>query len=307
MNNIRHSVLVVSYNQQQYIKASLDSLINQSVPPDEIIVGDDSSTDGTWDVIVDYVNKYPGLINAYRNVANIGLFQNFNKIKRMASGDMISYLAGDDMFDPDFIKNMNDFLEKNSICNFSEKFIVITNSMVLENELTTLCDNYQYRDLPAIKSLIRGSLKIWDTGISRGLFHSMPDSRTDLGNHADSLQFFERFMMADKVVFAPVVGYKYRKNVGVTARADHRLQSSGYIAVLKIMKNTGLGVLDEIDINYLDFLINYFEYVLDHSARNYLKFLKSRFKNCAIPSGSSYSSLLVYVPITLKIIFKKLL
>ena len=51
------SVLVVTYNQANYIEQTIDSLIQQDYPNVEIIVADDASTDGTADLIQRYLKK----------------------------------------------------------------------------------------------------------------------------------------------------------------------------------------------------------------------------------------------------------
>lgn len=57
------SVLVISHNQKDLLPRCLDSILAQKIDvPYEVIVSDDRSSDGTWDVITDYANRYPGII-----------------------------------------------------------------------------------------------------------------------------------------------------------------------------------------------------------------------------------------------------
>jgi glycosyltransferase involved in cell wall biosynthesis len=61
------SFLVVTYNQKQYIKRCLDSLLLLPIDiPYEIVIGDDRSNDGTYEVLLDYQNKYPEIIRTYK-------------------------------------------------------------------------------------------------------------------------------------------------------------------------------------------------------------------------------------------------
>jgi len=54
------SVLVISHNQKAQVKRCLDSIISQNIPFEyEIVVSDDSSTDGTWELECEYSRKYP--------------------------------------------------------------------------------------------------------------------------------------------------------------------------------------------------------------------------------------------------------
>ena len=73
MKTLKHTVLMVTYNQQDLLPIALDSLLSQSVLPYEIIISDDCSTDNTWDIIMVYSQKYPKLIKPIRNEKNLGV------------------------------------------------------------------------------------------------------------------------------------------------------------------------------------------------------------------------------------------
>jgi glycosyltransferase involved in cell wall biosynthesis len=90
---------IVAYNQQDYVRDAVEGALSQSYSPLEIIISDDCSTDGTFDVISDIIAGYTGphriIIN--RNEANVGLAQNVNWIMARASGDIIVLAGGDDI------------------------------------------------------------------------------------------------------------------------------------------------------------------------------------------------------------------
>ena len=53
------SVVVITYNQSNYIRKALDSILMQKVSfKYEILVGDDASTDGTQEILCEYAQKY---------------------------------------------------------------------------------------------------------------------------------------------------------------------------------------------------------------------------------------------------------
>lgn len=55
------SVWVIVYNQIDYVRTMMDSLMAQVVDvPYEIVAGDDESTDGTREIMIEYAKKYPG-------------------------------------------------------------------------------------------------------------------------------------------------------------------------------------------------------------------------------------------------------
>ena len=84
------SVVMATYNGEEYIVEQLDSIINQSYPVDEIIICDDKSTDRTVGVITEYISrKKIREIKLYENSENLGFAENFNKALNLAKGDYI--------------------------------------------------------------------------------------------------------------------------------------------------------------------------------------------------------------------------
>ncbi len=51
------SVVVAAYNGEEFIKDQLQSIVNQSVRPDEIVITDDGSSDQTLDILHDFSKK----------------------------------------------------------------------------------------------------------------------------------------------------------------------------------------------------------------------------------------------------------
>lgn len=108
MEKVKHTVLMVSYNQEEYLPLALDSLFSQSELPYEVVISDDCSTDGTWNVIMEYYNKYPAIVKPIRNKRNLGVFGNINQVKKLPTGDIISWLSGDDLYKPGIFETFNE-------------------------------------------------------------------------------------------------------------------------------------------------------------------------------------------------------
>lgn len=87
------SVIMSVYNEQEYIEKSIKSILNQTEQNFEIIVFDDCSTDATPDLIEAMRDER---IRLYRNSENCGLTQNLNKGLRLAAGQYIARMDGDD-------------------------------------------------------------------------------------------------------------------------------------------------------------------------------------------------------------------
>ena len=104
---VKHSIVMICYNQEEYIRTALDSVLNEQVKPHEIVIGDDFSTDGTRAILEEYQAKYPEIIKLVLNEKNLGLFANFNNVAPKATGDVISILSGDDWYKSNLLENMN--------------------------------------------------------------------------------------------------------------------------------------------------------------------------------------------------------
>lgn len=88
------NVIVPVYNVKLYLRDCLDSLINQTVPFDEIIVVNDGSTDGSEMICREYQAKHPEIILIEQ--ANRGLSEARNSGMRMATCDYIVFVDADD-------------------------------------------------------------------------------------------------------------------------------------------------------------------------------------------------------------------
>lgn len=108
------SIAMTTYNGKRYVEELLDSIRNQSVQPDEVIIVDDKSTDGTYDIVNEYIAKY-GLKNwkNQRNEKNLGWRANFREAFKRCSGDLIFLCDQDDIWMPDKIECMKKVMEEN--------------------------------------------------------------------------------------------------------------------------------------------------------------------------------------------------
>lgn len=116
------SIIIVSYNEIQYLSQAIESCLNQDCDfPFEIIIGDDGSTDGSIDVIQQYREKYPDKIRYFvmdrsDAVDVIPSIRVSNVLKRgfqEAVGAYITVLSGDDLLlDTNKLSVQVEYLEK---------------------------------------------------------------------------------------------------------------------------------------------------------------------------------------------------
>jgi len=129
------SVVVITYNHEQYIRQALDSILMQNVSfAFEILIGDDCSTDQTAEIIEEYQQRFPHIIKAILRSENIGATKNLYDLFLKCAGEYIAILDGDDFWtDKQKLKIQIDFLKNN------ESFIACTQrySVVDENDNVT--------------------------------------------------------------------------------------------------------------------------------------------------------------------------
>ena len=97
----RLSVGMPLYNATKYLEESFRSLLAQDFADFELIVSDNASTDGTWEMCERFAATDPR-VRLHRNERNLGVAANFNGVARLARGELFKWLAYDDLMEPNF-------------------------------------------------------------------------------------------------------------------------------------------------------------------------------------------------------------
>lgn len=101
------SVVMTTYNGERFLVEQLVSLLAQTRVPDEVIICDDCSTDGTVAILRSFIANN-GLTNWYvfENPDNFGYIKNFREAMRRSSGDIVFLCDQDDIWEPEKIEQM---------------------------------------------------------------------------------------------------------------------------------------------------------------------------------------------------------
>lgn len=91
--------VITSFNNGAYLRASIESVLAQSRRPDEIIVADDGSTDGSRELIRAFATEHQFIRPVFRD-QNLGVATNRDRAVREARSDYVTTLDGDDIFYP---------------------------------------------------------------------------------------------------------------------------------------------------------------------------------------------------------------
>ena len=91
------SVKVVTYNHAAYISRCIESILMQKTTfPFELVIGEDCSTDGTREIVLEYAQRYPDIIRVVTSESNVGMRANSARILPICQGEYIAFCDGDD-------------------------------------------------------------------------------------------------------------------------------------------------------------------------------------------------------------------
>jgi glycosyltransferase involved in cell wall biosynthesis len=109
------TVCIITYNHARYIRQAINGVLKQEVNfPISILIADDCSKDGTRDILIEYKEKHPDLINLILQEKNVGPAQNWVDLITAPSSKYIAYLEGDDYWiDKTKLQKQVNFLEAN--------------------------------------------------------------------------------------------------------------------------------------------------------------------------------------------------
>ena len=110
-NHPKVTIVICTYNQQDFIHETLDSVLGQTYPHLEVIITDDGSTDTTPTILLDYGQRYPDKVHVVLSEQNTGIPANINRGLALCTGELIVILDGDDLMLPVKIEKQVTFLQ----------------------------------------------------------------------------------------------------------------------------------------------------------------------------------------------------
>ncbi|KKQ38584.1 MAG: Glycosyl transferase family 2 [Candidatus Roizmanbacteria bacterium GW2011_GWA2_37_7] len=121
------SVLIPVYKGSQILEAALESVLNQTEKPDEVIIGNDTPADNTQEnkkiaALIDAFEKkakFP--VTSITNKHNLGCQKNFQKITDTASKDIVLYLAHDDILSINAVSIVKNVFQNNPKVGFATR------------------------------------------------------------------------------------------------------------------------------------------------------------------------------------------
>ncbi|QQE87163.1 glycosyltransferase family 2 protein [Azotobacter chroococcum] len=135
------SIAMATYNGSRYLPEQLDSFLRQTRQPDELVVCDDCSQDGTLDILRRFQQQAPFPVHIYQNERNLGFVRNFEKALSLCSGDIL------------FLSDQDDVWFENRLAIIEQEFSAHPKKMVVLNDLEITTENLQPTGCRKLKNI----------------------------------------------------------------------------------------------------------------------------------------------------------
>lgn len=99
-SELRVSVVVTSCNQEAYLGEAIESVLAQTRPASEILLVDDGSSDASREIVERYARAHPGLVRTLCHERTLGYARAKRAAVELCSGDLVTWLDGDDRLLP---------------------------------------------------------------------------------------------------------------------------------------------------------------------------------------------------------------
>lgn len=140
------SIITTTYKHEKFIADTIESVLAQTFTDWELLIGDDSPDNATWDIIQSYTVRYPDKIKAWHHSPNKGLVENMNFLIAQSNPDSkyIAFLEWDDRFRSDCLQKKYNIFQQ-----FSKVGLVYSDmSFIDENGKVTLKSLFNAKKVP---------------------------------------------------------------------------------------------------------------------------------------------------------------
>ncbi len=207
MTHLKISVIIPVYNAQDLVEETVNSVLNQTLPPDEIILVNDGSKDTSWNILQELASKH-NKIKVF-NQQNAGPAVTRNRGVDFAENEWICFVDADDLLHPQRLEIAAEFSQNvdSVICDMS----VFDNSSIPANKIIEVSE-VSYLPLESTyKSIIENGYALWSALMKKDAFIKAGGIDKDLVNNEDFELHFRMVTKKFKFIIIDAPLYNYRQ------------------------------------------------------------------------------------------------
>ena len=264
MNNTerpRISVYVITYNQEDVIRRTMESLLSQKDYIFEICINDDCSQDRTFEILQEYERQYPNLVKPVQNEHNLGIFANTEAVWKRLTGDIIYDVAGDDVAPQDYLKNVLEFINEKKIDWKNELFCIYGDYMQVNSDGTSIVFHQKLvNDKNALKLKVRKLLSGRSACYSKKILDKFEDVSDGRSFRVELTQDSQIQLFSEHNYYLPMVGIIYYAEIGISSRMnkEEHMENTlkGYDMFVEFLNKHGRQ-LDKKDLAFIEYMKAY--------------------------------------------------
>lgn len=212
------SVIIAIYNPGKYLKACLDSIVNQTYENLEIILVDDGSTDNSLAVCKEYAEKDSRIIVHHKE--NSGVSATRNQGIRLAHGDYFSFIDSDDILETDAYEYLINCIKKHNVDAVNYEHYITYKDREITHKLPEECYGLFDRK-QSIALLVNNVMFAWNKLFSKDIIKNVWFDE-EIYRGEDSLFAIQAFDKATNVWFDSRPLYHYLQSENSAVRGEFR-------------------------------------------------------------------------------------
>lgn len=223
-SKIRHSVGIVTYNQENYIEDAIDWIIEGDLDNVyEVFVSDDCSCDNTAGVIEKYARLIGRKLKININKENLGISENINVVRKCMSGNVLTMVAGDDFCSPGLIEKINLEITSRKLDPENDLFIFLPAVTEVDKDKRRIIKrmNGKLTKDQFVSMAVRHKIYSTHVGMSKALVDALGNfekGADDCGVFADFLDHVKLYSLVDEIIMVDEYSYFKRNGVGVSSK-----------------------------------------------------------------------------------------
>jgi glycosyltransferase involved in cell wall biosynthesis len=244
--NILISVLIPTYNVEKFIRAAIESVVNQTYSNLEIIVVDDGSTDQTYSILKEIELLEPRL-KLYKNKVNSGIVKTLNFGLSVSRGEYIVRMDGDDLCDSTkFEKQLRFLLNNKNVDLVGCDILSIDENDNILNHIKT---SHSVECTKKLLGFISPVLHIW---MCKKEIYTILEGYRDLGGSEDYDFLLRLDALGFKFFNLPFYGYSVRIRNGNTQTSRGLYQRKIVYYIRKLYKERLMYNYDSFNVKSRD-------------------------------------------------------